>query len=60
VHYEFKRSTYIQEQLLVEEVEYIQRFKRQKSWQQITVASSLIRGQFSNSGVSEVVESVII
>jgi hypothetical protein len=37
-----------------------ERFKLENSQQQITEASSAVRGQSSNSGVSMVVDSVII
>jgi hypothetical protein len=39
---------------------YRERFKREDGWQQITVASSPVRDRPSNSGLSEVVDSVII
>jgi hypothetical protein len=39
---------------------YRQRFKRENSSQQITEAGSRVRGQSSNSYVSEVVGSVVI
>jgi hypothetical protein len=39
---------------------YRERFKRENGEQQIKEASSPVRSQSSNSGVSEMVDSVII
>jgi hypothetical protein len=62
IRYKFKRSTYIQEQLVIGRRGCVQRrFKRENGYQQITEASSPVtRGQSSNSDVSEVVDSVTI
>jgi hypothetical protein len=39
---------------------YRERLKRENGYQQIAEVSSPVRGQSSNSGVSELVDSVII
>jgi hypothetical protein len=60
IRYRFKRSTCIQEPLVIGEVVYKERFKRENSYQQITEASSSLEGQSSNSGGSEAAESVLM
>jgi hypothetical protein len=51
---------YIQEPLVIQGFEYRERIKRENGEQQITEASSPVRVCSSNSGLSEVVDSLII
>jgi hypothetical protein len=60
IRYKFKLSTYILEPLVIGRRGFIERFKQENGKQQITEASSPVGGHSSNSGVSEVVDSVII